>query len=115
MDISSRVIQVLISGHSSSVDTARRSEMVPRMKARFVLCGRSHQLSAARSVKEILMVMYDIVEGVSPFTTRVSLVILTSLLLSVHRVLVNDWGYLHRVFNLCDFLIHIDYANDVPR
>ena len=77
---------------------------IHRTKNRVVMGSRGSQLFAAESVKELLMGIYDGVEG----TLDIPPLLFSGLtnLLVVHRALVNGKDYLHRDVSVFNFLIY---------
>ena len=72
--------------------------------------SRGSRLTAAESVRDILMAVYDGTEGMRlPFFSTFSSEP-DSLFLVVHRALVNQRHYLHRDISLYNFLLYPQHA-----
>ena len=113
------VVRVLAAGDvldrdGTPVRTPRLTTVGPpkvdrRSKKRLVMGSRGSQLTAARSVRDILMAVYDGTEGTMSHLRFLSGPNTT--FLTVHRALVNEKGYLHRDISLDNFLIYPQHAN----
>ena len=112
------VVRVLAAGDvldrdGTPVRTPRLTTVGPpkvdrRSKKRLVMGSRGSQLTAARSVRDILMAVYDGTEGMMSHSRFLSGPNTT--FPTVHRALVNEKDYLHRDISLYNFLIYPQHA-----
>ena len=77
-----------------------------RGKKRLVMGSRGSRLTAAKSVRDILMAIYDGTEGMKFPLFLMFPLEPDTLSLIVHRALVNQKHYLHRDISLYNFLIY---------